>query len=508
MVDFGGKRFFFEEKKQKSFACLLSAHLATWGPAAGALLLAGCDLAPHYHVPVTSVPVAYEDAASFRPAKPADTLPRGAWWSLFRDPVLDVLESQVDGANPTLAASLATFDRARALAAEANAGLFPTLTVGGHISTNRQSDRRPLRGANQPNQYLDNGISAQATYEVDLWDRVANSIKAGREAAQASAADLASTRLSLHAELADAYALLRGFDSQEHVLRDAVHAYEQALALTQNRFAGKISSGIDVTRAQTQLEAARAGLTDIQDRRALQEHEVAVLVGKLPSQLHIAPVAWPLEQPEISPGLPSTLLERRPDVASAERQMAAANAVIGVARAAFYPTLSLNVLYGLQDTGFNIFSLPNDFWALGPGLALPLFEGGLRDAEEAAAVAAYRLAEGEYRGTVLTAFQQVEDALAEIRLLGQEFEQEKAAVAAAQRTVEMTTNLYKDGASSYLEVVVAQTSELQAEQTMVDLRTRRIQAGVALIRALGGGWTRSDLPTTKSAGRIDVTSAR
>ena len=487
---------------------LLAARHGWRAAGAVALLLQGCDLAPRYHVPVTAVPVAYEEAAAFRPAAPADTLSRGNWWTLFHDPVLDALEMQVDGANPTLAASLASFDRARALAAEANAGLFPTLVVGGHVSTNRQSDRRPLRGLDQPNQYLDNGISAQATYEVDLWDRVANSIKAGRAAAQASAADFASTRLSLHAELADAYVLLRGFDSQQHVLRDAVHAYEQALALTENRFAGKISSGIDVTRAQTQLGAARAELTDVQDRRTLQEHEVAVLVGKTPDQLRIAPVPWPLEQPEVSPGVPSTLLERRPDVASAERQMAAANAIIGVARAAFYPTLSLNVLYGLQDTGFNIFSLPNDFWALGPGLALPLFEGGLRDAEEAAAVAAYRLAEGEYRATVLTAFQQVEDALAEIRLLGEEFEQEKAAVLASQRTVGMTTNLYKDGASSYLEVVVAQTSELQAEQTMVDLRTRRIAASVALVRALGGGWSRADLPTPKTSGRIGVASAR
>ena len=468
---------------------------------AAACVLAGCDLAPHYHVPVTAVPIAYEEAAAFRPAAPADAIPRGPWWSLFRDPVLDRLETQVDGANPTLAASLATFDRARALAAEANAGLFPTLSVGGHVTTNRQSDRRPLRGLNQPNQYLDNGISAQATYEVDLWDRVANSIKAGREAAQASAADLASTRLSLHAELADAYTALRGFDSQEHVLRDAAHAYEQALTLTQNRFAGKISSGIDVARAQTQLDTARAELTDEQERRALEEHEVAVLVGKLPAELRIAQVPWPLEQPEIAPGLPSTLLERRPDVAAAERLMAASNATIGVARAAFYPTLSLNLLYGLQDTGFNIFSLPNDFWTLGPGLAMPLFEGSLRDAQEAAAVAAYRLAAGEYRGTVLAAFQQVEDALAQIRLLGQEYDQEKAAVTAAQRTVTMTTNLYKDGATSYLEVVVAQTSELQTEQTMVDLRTRRTEAAIALVRALGGGWTRADLPDSKAAGR-------
>jgi multidrug efflux system outer membrane protein len=223
-----------------------------------------------------------------------------------------------------------------------------------------------------------------------------------------------------------------------------------------------------------------------------------VLIGRTPAQLRIQVGSNGMTLPDISPGLPSTLLERRPDVAAAERLMAAANATIGVARAAFYPTLSLNMLYGFQATGFSLFSLPNEIWSVGPGLALPLFEGGLRDAEEAAAIAAYRLALGQYRSTVLTAFQEVEDALSQEQLLGQESRQEEQAVNAASQTVGMTTRLYKDGATNFLDVVVAQTAELQTEQKLADLQTRRMEAAVAFIRALGGGWTRQDLPSTKA----------
>ena len=479
--------------------------------ASGALaLLSGCDLAPHYHAPVTKVPVAYKEAfdqkeaGAFAPAHPADELDRGSWWQYFGDPVLDGLEAQVDSASPTLAASLAILDQSQAYAAEARAGLYPTLAIGAQINEDRQSNRRPTRRPGQPNQYLSNSISAQASYEIDLWDKVANSIRAGRYAAQATAADVEGTRLSLHVELADDYIALRGLDAQARVLQNATDAYRQAVRITQNRFAGKIASGIDVDRAETQLQGAEAALTDTQAKRALLEHAIAVLVGRQPAQLSLPPEPWTLALPDISPGLPSTLLERRPDVASAERQMAAANATVGVARAAFYPTLSLNILYGLADTGFNLFSLPNDFWAIGPGLALPLFEGGLRNAEEQAAMAQFHLAEANYRQTVLTAFQNVEDALSTLRLLAEEAGQQDAAVRAARQTVVMTTNLYKDGATSFLDVVVAQTAELQSEQAATDLRTRRMQADLELVRALGGGWHVRDLPSFK-AGAPDTT---
>ena len=458
------------------------------------LAFAGCDLAPTYKVPLVAVPVDYKEAGRWQEARPADTLPRDSWWGMYGDGTLNSLEGRVDGNSPNLAAALAAFDQARALSQEAEAGLFPFLSVGGRASTNRQSNRRPRRGRGQPNQYLDNTITAQASYEIDLWDRVANAIKSGKAAAQASAADLESIRLSLHAELANDYLNLRGLDVQAGLLRDTVTAYGKALQLVQNRLAGKIASELDVTRAQTQLSDAQAQEADTAARRALLEHAIAVLVGVTPAELSIVPAAVNLRVPVVATGLPSTLLERRPDIAAAERIVAASNATIGVARAAFYPALSLNVLYGVEDAGFNVFSLPNQIWALGPGLVFPLFEGGLRRAEEAAAVAANQLAAANYKEAVLGAFRDVEDNLALLRYLGEEEKNEDAAVASSRRTVSMSMSLYTDGAISYLEVVTAQEAELQAEQAAISLHTRRLDASVALIRALGGGWTLSDLP--------------
>ncbi len=431
-------------------------------------------------------------------ARPADTVQRGSWWRLYGDPDLDALESRVDAANPTLAAALAAYGRARAFAAEAEAGLAPRIAVGGQINEDRQSNRRPRRRPGQANQYLDNSVNVQANYEIDFWDQIANEIRSGRDLAQATAADLENTRLLLHVDLASDYADLRGFDAEANVLRAAVAAYQRAVTLTENRLLGKISPALDVTRAQTQLSDAQAQLTDLLSRRALAEHAIAVLVGVPPAELSLAPEPWRMRLPNVSPGLPSTLLERRPDIASAERQVAAANATIGVTRAAFYPTISLNLIYGLEATGFNIFSLPNDFWAVGPGLVLPLFEGGLRHAEEAAAIGAYKLAVANYRATVLAAFQDVEDNLALLKYLGQEQQEQDAAVAAAQRTLAMAMALYKDGATNFLDVVVAQTEALRAEEAATSLRTRRLQASIELIRALGGGWTRQDLPPAKT----------
>ncbi len=460
---------------------------------ATAALLASCDLAPKYKVPLTAVPVSYKEAALWHPAHPADAMPRQDWWTLFGDPELDRLEARIDPANQELAAAAAVVDQARAIGKEAEAGLFPTFSVGGRVTTNRQSNRRATRGNGQPNQYLDNVIDAQATYEVDLWERVANAIRAGKAAAQASAADLETERLSLHAELATDYLELRSLDAQTALLHRTIGEYRKALDVTQARFAGKIASGLDVSRAQTQYDTAAAEIDDIASRRALLAHAIAVLVGLLPSQLDLPPGDLPSAVPVVATGLPSTLLERRPDVASAERQMAAANATIGVTKAAFYPTLSLNLLYGLEDTGFNIFSMPNSLWSVGPGLAMPLFEGGLRRAELAAAQAVYQRSVANYKETVLEAFQDVEDALARLHDLGDEQVREDAAVAAAAKSVSLSMTLYVDGASSYLEVSTAQEAELQTEQTALDLRARRLQASVALVRALGGGWTRSAL---------------
>jgi NodT family efflux transporter outer membrane factor (OMF) lipoprotein len=472
--------------------------------AALAAALGGCELAPHYKVPVVVTPVSYKEAASWTRGTPLDSYPRGDWWRMYGDPTLDRLEAEVETGNPTLAAAAAAFQRARALVGTAEAGLYPQLIAGGHIAEDRQSDRRPTRSPHQPNQYLDNAIDLQATYEIDFWHRIADSIRASRAAAQATAADLETERLSLHAELADDYMMLRGLDAETNLLQGTVAAYHAALELTQNRFAGKIASGMDVARATTQLATASAQLDDIRSRRAVIEHAIGLLAGQPPALFSLPPASGPVAVPEVSPGIPAALLQRRPDIASAERQMAAANAEIGVTRAAFYPNISLNAVLGLADTGFDLFTLRDSFWSLGPGVALPLFEGGLRHAELAAALAAWRITVAEYRGTVLDAFTEVEDQLSLLHWLGEEQTSEDAAVQASRQTLDMAMNLYREGASSYLEVVTAQTAELDAERAALALHTRRLQASVALIRALGGGWSRGDLPRLQEASRSTV----
>jgi NodT family efflux transporter outer membrane factor (OMF) lipoprotein len=474
-----------------------------------AIALAGCDLAPAYTPPPVTVPNAFKEEVVAKPgrepktgpwqsAQPADAAPRGPWWEAYHDPELNRLEAQVDVANQTLAATVAVYDQARAFAQEAEAGLYPTVGVGGTITTNKQSTRRPLRSANQPNYYGANTIGAQANYEVDVWGRVRDFVAAGKASAQASAADLELLRLSLHAELANDYVTLRGLDEQIRLLNDTVTAYRRALTLVQNRFRGDIASGVDVAQAETQLASAKAQISDVMSRRQLLEHAIATLIGQPAPTFSLAESAVQIPQPNVPAGLPSTLLQRRPDVAAAERQAASANQLVGVARAAFYPSFSLSASGGLQSTGVNLFSLPYSFWSLGPSVSLPLFEGGLRRAELAGAKASFESAAAQYRATVLNAFQDVEDNLALLRWLRQATKDEDAAVAAAQRSVSMALTLYRDGAENYLQVITAQTAALQAEQTALDLRTRRLQASIGLIRATGGGWTTADLPLEKS----------
>jgi NodT family efflux transporter outer membrane factor (OMF) lipoprotein len=459
------------------------------------LLLAGCSLAPSYKPPAMAIPAAYKEAGPWQVAHPSDTLPRGPWWSGYNDPVLDGLESQVDGRNPDLAVAVADYDIARADVAEARAGLFPQVTTGASMDTNRQSERRPLRSPNQPTLYPSNTVDAEISYDLDVWARVSDEVATEKAAAQASAADLATIRLSLHAELANDYAALRGLDAQEDLLTQTVTAYQRAWNITQVRYDGKIASGMDVARARDQLDAAQAQASDVAAQRALYEHAIASLVGRPASAFSIAPKVVAISVPQIPVGVPSTLLQRRPDIAAAERRVAAANATVGVARAAFYPDISLSALLGFQDTGqAALISAPYSFWTIGPQLALPLFEGGLRRAQEAAAKASLRAAGDSYRSVVLSAFQQVEDNLSNLRLLARELRQEDAAVQAAKHVLDMAMRLYQDGASNYLDVVVAQAAALQAEQTALALQTRDVQASVQLVRALGGGWSTRDLP--------------
>jgi NodT family efflux transporter outer membrane factor (OMF) lipoprotein len=455
-----------------------------------AMLAAGCSLAPDYAPPTLTVSPAYKEISPWTPAQPSDAAPRSAWWTLFQDPVLDDLEGRVNTANPTLAAALAAYDQARAFAAQANADLLPTVTAIGSPTYNRQSDHRPLRGANQPDEYAANSLGAQIDYEFDFWGRVRNAAAAAGAEAQATAADLATARLSLQAELATNYVNLRGLDAQAQLLANTVDAYQRALKLTQARHNEGIASGLDVDRAQAQLSNAKAQISDVAAQRALYEHAIATLVGQPASSFALAKTTAPGLIPVVPAGLPSTLIQRRPDIAAAERRAFAANRQIGVAKAAFFPTVTLDAQGGYQNSGGpNFLTAPNTFWTVGSELALTLFDGGRRRAVVGASKAGFLVASAKYRATVLLAFQQVEDQLALGAHYAAEAIDEGDAVRATQATSHLSLVRYTEGATNYLDVVTAQTAELQAEQTALGLETRRQQASIDLVRALGGGWT-------------------
>jgi NodT family efflux transporter outer membrane factor (OMF) lipoprotein len=457
--------------------------------AVGSTFLAGCSFAPAYEKPVLAVPDQYKELGAWQPAAPGDAGPRGDWWREYQDTRLDELEAQVEQASPDLAAAVDHHAAAQAFAAEARGGLYPQVDAQAWATDNRQSDNRPLRSPSQPTHYHDYAVGAQLTYEFDLWGRVRNQVAAAEASEQASAADLASVRLSLQADVADFYIALRGLDAESKLLSDTIDAYRRALELTQSRFQGGVASGLDVARAQNQLDTARAQATDVRARRALYEHAIARLVGAPASSFTIAPAVIELPLPSVPVSLPSTLLERRPDVAAAERRAAAANAQIGVARAAFFPSIGLSATGGFQDTGSgDLLSAPNLFWSIGPRAFLTLFDAGRRSAREAQAMAAFAETGERYRAIALTAFQQVEDNLALLNLLGEEMQDVDAAVASAQRSLDLALDRYRNGAVNYLEVVVSQTVVLQAQRAALVLRDRRLQASVGLVRALGGGW--------------------
>jgi NodT family efflux transporter outer membrane factor (OMF) lipoprotein len=463
-----------------------------------AVALAACDLAPAYKPPTIVIPAAFKEQGPWKQAYPGDAQPRGPWWQQYGDPTLDDLEAQVDAANPDIQVAAASYAQARAFAAETESDLLPAVTASASLSTNKQSAHRPLRSSTQPNYYGANTVGFQAGYEVDLWGAVRNAVAAGKAGAQQRAAELESVRLVLHAELATDYVALRGFDAQAKLLADTVVAYARALELTRDRAAGDIASGLDVSRAETQLETATAQVSDVAARRAGVEHAIARLVGQPASSFSVPPDQTPIALPDVPPGVPSLLLLRRPDVAAAERRAAAANAEIGVAEAAFFPAFTIGLGGGVQNTSLNLVSLPDSFWSLGPAISLPIFNGGLLKAELAGAKAQFAGVAADYKATVLDAIQEVEDNLADLRWLAQEAKDEDAAVAAAQKTLDLSMNLYRDGAVSYLEVVTAQAAALDAQREALDLTTRRLAASVGLIRAIGGGWSAASLPDAKT----------
>ncbi|HEX4270494.1 MAG TPA: efflux transporter outer membrane subunit [Rhizomicrobium sp.] len=465
------------------------------------LPLAACSLAPDYEAPQTPAPQAYKESGVWSAGTPQDALPRGAWWRLYRDATLDDLEGRIETSNPTLAQAVARYDAARGYLAQAQAGLLPTLTAGGHATTNRQSDNRPLRSASQPSNYGDDLAGVSMAWDLDLWGRIRNEVAAGEAEAQSSQADLQSIRLSLQARLAEDYLALRGLDAEARLLRDTVDIYGKALALTNARHDKGIASGLDVGRAQTQLSDVQAELADVMARRALLEHAAASLVGEIAPDFSIAPAAIDFKIPNVPADVPSTLLQRRPDVAAAERIVAATNAGIGVARAAFYPDISLSALAGFQNTGNDsLFTAPDALWSVGPSMALTLFDYGRHEGGLAVAKAQNRAAVAAYRAAVLRAFQEVEDDLALLNRLADEADAEATSVKAATHTQDLALALYKNGALGFLDVVVAQTTALRAQQAALSIQTRRLQASVGLIRSIGGGWSVQD-KTGPAAGK-------
>jgi multidrug efflux system outer membrane protein len=460
-----------------------------------ASLPAACDLAPPYTPPAIDTPPAYkeepakEGSADWAAAMPNDEASRGHWWLVFHDATLNELEEKVTAANQDLKVAVARFDEARADAKTAQADYYPTIDASGAVTRDHLSRRvgNPL-----PNTRYNNfSLGLDLSYEIDVWGRVRNQAKAGANRAEASAGDLATVDLSLHAEIAADYFILHGYDSEQDVLDRTVQDYRKALDLTEARFKVGYAARPDISAAEAQYKAAQTQATETRLKRANLEHAIAILTGAAPAGFSLPVRPIETTPPAIDPVLPAALLERRPDIAAAERRTAAANADIGVARAAYYPTFNLNSFFGLEAAMPNrLFSAPAEAWSFGPSALVNLFDGGRRDALNERARAAYDEAVAQYRQTVLNAFGEVEDNLASLRLLAQEEETQQAAVIAAADSTHQASHLYTGGLETYYDVILAQNIELGARLSNVDIRTRRMTAAVLLIKALGGGWRR------------------
>lgn len=445
-----------------------------------ASLLTGCVMGPNYSRPEVETPPAYKEAGDWVLAKPADEAPKGKWWEVFNDAILNDLMEEISVSNQSLKAAEARYTASRASVAAARSGLFPTIGAGA-------SAGRSGRGSGGGTDAY--GVSLNASWEIDLWGRIRRLVEASRAGEEASAADLANVRLSLQAELATNYFQLRGTDVERELIEDTVKAFETSLKIAQNRYAAGVAGKVDVVQAESQVKSVQAQAIDLRVTRAQLEHAIATLVGRAPASFTLEPVTFKVKIPQIPPGLPSTLLERRPDVAAAERRMAAANAQVGVAQAAWFPALSLTGSGGFASSSLStLFTAPSRVWSLGLGLAGTLLDFGARGAQVDIARAGYDESVANYRQTVLGAFQEVEDALSAIRWLSEESVVQQEAARLARESVALTMNQYKAGTVGFLNVALVQATQLNQERNTVQVIERQVVANIALIRALGGGF--------------------
>jgi NodT family efflux transporter outer membrane factor (OMF) lipoprotein len=464
-------------------------------------LLTACTVGPDYVRPTVMAPLAYKEMNGWKVAQPKDDVIRGVWWEVFADRQLNALEAQVDVSNQNIVMAEAQFRQARALVREARASYFPTVTVGVGVIRSREAPlatgRKTLEGTT-----TDYSLPIDVSWELDVWGQIRRTVESNQASAQASAADLETIRLSIQAELAQDYVQLRVLDAQRQLLDATVIAYEKALELTQNRYASGVASRTDVVQAESQLKTTQAQAIDIGVQRAQFEHAIAVLIGTPAPDLSIPLVPLTTGPPPIPIGVPSELLERRPDIAAAERRVAAANAQIGVAEAAFFPTVTLSASGGFESLSLTKWlTWPMRFWSIGPAISETVFDGGFRRAQTDAARAAYDATVASYRQTVLTGFQEVEDNLAALRILEAEAQVQDEAVKAAQESVTLTTNQFKAGTVNYLNVVTVQATALSNESTAVNILGRRVAASVLLVKALGGGWNVANLPSAEEVTR-------
>jgi NodT family efflux transporter outer membrane factor (OMF) lipoprotein len=470
------------------------------------ILFKSCDKAPKYAKPTVATPPAYKEITpdtfketnDWKFAHPSDAMIRGNWWEMFSDSQLNSLEEQANGANQNIAIADANFRAARALVKESRSEYFPTITTSPSIILSRQSGAATHSNISPGRQSVNYTLPFDATWEPDFWGRIRNTAVASASEAQATAADLQNVRLSVEAELAFDYYQLRSLDTETRLLDTTIAAYQQQLDLTRVRFQTGIASDEDVAQAETQLKTTQAQATDLGVARSQLEHAIAMLTGQPASTFALPAIDQSAKPPAIPVGLPSQLLERRPDIAAAERRVAEANAEIGVTKAAFYPSLILGATGGFESTSIaSWFTWPARFFSLGPTLSQTLFDKGRRKAANEVTRAQYEGTVANYRQTVLTSFQEVEDNLAALRILSRELDEQNDAVASSQRALSLATERYKSGIDSYLNVITAQTTLLNNQRTAVNLQAQQMTASVELIKALGGGWNASELPTTK-----------